>query len=103
MEHQHIAHLRAIQAKLADAAAITEQDVQDMAMIVQAHPSMVYRALFGQVSARHQAQALEPDEQEPTEAPPTAEQLEAARKAAAVNPSNRTLTAYASMKRRAGV
>lgn len=100
MEQQQITRLRAIQTKLADAAEITSQDVQDMAMIVRMYPSMVHRTLYGMVSGRHQAQQ-EP-EQEPTADRPTAEQLEAARRAAAANPTPKTIAAYATLKRQAG-
>lgn len=100
MEQQQIARLRAIQTKLADAAEITSQDVQDMAMIVRLYPSMVHRTIYGMVSGRHQAQ----QETDPVQVyeRPTAEQLEAARKAAAANPTAANLTTYATLKRQAG-
>ncbi|OXM82501.1 hypothetical protein [Paenibacillus rigui] len=97
MKQKQITRLREIQTKLADAAEITSQDVQDMAMIVRLYPSMVHRAMYGLVSGRHQAQEHESEADRPT-----AEQLEAARKAAAANPTAANLTAYATLKRQAG-
>ncbi|KUP26190.1 hypothetical protein [Paenibacillus sp. DMB5] len=101
MEQLQITHLREIQTKLADDAEITSQDVQDMAMIVRLYPSMVHRSMFGLVSGRYQAQQAAAEPEETTERP-TSEQLEAARKAAAANPTPKTIAVYATLKRQAG-
>ncbi|RED51133.1 hypothetical protein [Cohnella lupini] len=101
MDQVQLTNLRAIQTKLEDAAEITPQDVQDMAMIVRLYPTMVHRALFGVVSARQQQAAAAADPK-PSPIRPTAEQLEAARKAATVNPTPQTIAAYVTLKRQAG-
>ncbi|MFE4714794.1 hypothetical protein ACFRAM_28525 [Paenibacillus sp. NPDC056722] len=100
MEKQYVDSLRSIQTKLVNAAEITSEDIQAAREIVRLYPSMVHRALFGMVSGRHQV-LLQPNPEQEVERP-TAEQLEAARKAAAANPTPQTISAYATLKRQAG-
>ncbi|TVY00997.1 hypothetical protein [Paenibacillus cremeus] len=94
---EQVTFLSSIQTKLSTGTEITAEDVSSAEQLVTAWPRPEHRIIHAAAKARYTAQqpeAIEDDEIELV----TADQVEAARKAAAANPSIKNLAEYARLK-----